>query len=99
VCELYEQSLLAQRNEPLTRQACANNYQRLIYEYYPHYPAVRRAAQARIQGLGGSTAQAHATPLFKQVNRLLGWRLSKRLQNFVYRYKLNPASWRTTYHY
>ncbi len=93
VCQSYEKSLLQARNDAQTRQACANNYQRLIYEYYPQHPEIRAAAAARVQALGGSTARPFATPAFRVLNGLVGWRLSKQLQNFVYQYGLNPASW------
>jgi glycosyltransferase involved in cell wall biosynthesis len=93
VCQSYEKSLLQARNDAQTRLACANNYQRLIYEYYPQYPAVQQAAAARVQALGGSTAKPFATPAFRVLNKVVGWRLSKQLQNFVYQYGLNPASW------
>lgn len=95
VCELYEQHLLARRADEATRRACANNFQSLVYEYYPHYPEVLRAAEARIKALGGSTVQPRISPLFGKLSRVLGWKLSKRIQNFVYQYKLNPAAWRT----
>ena len=93
VCQLYEKNLLAARNTPQTRLACANNYQRLIYEYYPAYAEIRHQAAARIQALGGSTARPHSTPAFQLVNKVLGWQLTKRLQDLVYHYKLNPAAW------
>lgn len=93
VCLAYEAALLRVRDDAQTRQACANNYQRLIFEYYPLYPQMRQTAAERIRALGGSTAVPFATPAFRKLNSLLGWRLSKRLQNFVYQYGLNPASW------
>lgn len=93
VCESYEKSLLQARNDAHTRLACANNYQRLIYGDYPQYPAVRAVAAARVQALGGSTARPFATPAFRVLNGLIGWRMSKYLQNFVYQYGLNPAAW------
>ncbi|MGI4824207.1 MAG: glycosyltransferase family A protein [Janthinobacterium lividum] len=93
VCQSYEASLLAQRDTAQTRLACANNYQRLIYEYYPQYPAVRQLAAARVRALGGSTARPFSTPMFRVLDKLLGWQLSKRAKNFVYHQGLNPAAW------
>jgi len=93
VCQSYEKNLLAARDSAETRRACANNYQRLIYEYYPEHAEVRGQAAARVQALGGSTARPHSTPAFRLVDKVLGWQLSKRLQDVVYRYKLNPAAW------
>lgn len=93
VCQAYETTLLAHQNTPRTRRACANNYQRFIYEYYPHYPEARQLAAARVRALGGSTAPPPSTPLFHLLDKVVGWQMSKRLQNFVYYYRLNPASW------
>lgn len=94
VCQSYEKNLLTRYDNVRVRQACANNYQRMIYEYYPLHSAVRQRAVTRIKELGGSNAKPPGTPLFQLVNKVLGWRLSKRLQNIVYQYKLNPASWK-----
>lgn len=96
VCQAYEAHVLARRDDAVSRQACANNYQRLIYEYYPEYHKVRRVAAARILALGGSTAKPPSTPLFRLVDKLLGWQLSKRLQRFVYEHKLNPTAYKAT---
>jgi hypothetical protein len=93
VCQSYEANLLAQREDAHTRLACANNYQRIIYDYYPHYPAVRKLAAARVRALGGSTAKPFSTPIFRILDKLLGWQLSKRAKNFVYQQGLNPAAW------
>ena len=93
VCEAYEHTLRAVRDDASTRQGCANQYQRFIYEYYPLYPALRQAAATRVKALGGSTARPFSTPAFRILERFLGWRLSKRAQNFIYQKGLNPASW------
>lgn len=94
VCESYERHLLQRRRDAETMLACANNYQRLIYDVYPNYESITAQAAAHVVSLGGSSAKPTSTPLFKAVDKVLGWKLSKRLQNIVYRYKLNPASWR-----
>lgn len=93
VCQAYEDALLGYQNTEHTRIACANNYQRIVYEYYPLHSAVCQSAETRVRELGGSNAKPYGTPLFQLVNKLLGWRLSKRLQNIVYQHKINPASW------
>ena len=93
VCQAYEATLLSYRNTEHTRLACANNYQRVVYEYYPLHSAICQRAATRVRELGGSNAKPQVTPLFQLVNKLLGWRLSKRLQDIVYKHKVNPASW------
>ena len=97
VCQAYEALVLARRDDAVTRQACANNYQRLIYEYYPGHATVREAAAARVLALGGSTAKPHSTPIVRLVDKVLGWRLSKQVQQFVYKHKLNPSARKTNF--
>jgi hypothetical protein len=92
VCQLYENHVLAHLNNAVTRQACANNYQYLVYEYYPYYPEIRAEASRRVAALGGSSVKPVSTPWFKLVDLLLGWKASKRLQLKVYGLGLNPAS-------
>ena len=94
VCQLYEKHLLERLDTQATRQACANNFQRFIYEHYPTHQELIKIAIKHVQKLGGSTVKPLSTPLFKVADRLIGWKLSKILQNFVYKYKLNPAAWR-----
>jgi hypothetical protein len=94
VTRLYEQHLLARRADAAARQVCANMYQAFIYEYYPAFPELRAAAAARVQALGGSSAAPSSTPLFRKLDALVGWRLSKRIQHVVYQFGLNPAAWK-----
>jgi glycosyltransferase involved in cell wall biosynthesis len=93
VCELYEKHLLEKLDTQVTRQACANNFQRFIYEHYPAYQELIGIATKHIQKLGGSTVKPLSTPLFRVADTLIGWKLSKILQNFIYKHKLNPAAW------
>jgi glycosyltransferase involved in cell wall biosynthesis len=93
VCQLYEEHLLKKLNTPVTRQACANNFQRFVYEHYPAYPELIQIATEHVQKLGGSTVKPLSTPLFKVADSLIGWKFSKILQSYVYKYKLNPAAW------
>jgi glycosyltransferase involved in cell wall biosynthesis len=94
VCESYERSLLNTLDNFETRRACANNYQRLIYESYPEYPEIINEASRKIKALGGSNAKPHSTPFFRLFDIFFGWRLSKLIQKFVYDNGMNPASWR-----
>lgn len=94
VARLYEQHLLARRSDAAARQVCANMYQAFIYEYYPAYPELRAVAAARVKALGGSSVAPASTPLFRKLDALVGWRLSKRVQQVIYRLGLNPAAWK-----
>ncbi|MGI4885362.1 MAG: glycosyltransferase family 2 protein [Janthinobacterium lividum] len=95
VCLLYETHLLGKLDTELTRRACANNFQRFIYEHYPLHKELREVADDHVRKLGGSTVKPISTPLFKIIDELVGWKVSKKMQDFIYQHKLNPASWRT----
>jgi glycosyltransferase involved in cell wall biosynthesis len=67
-------------NSPRTRHACANRFQRLIYDIYPNYPSLLCEIEAEIQRLGGADLTPVGSPLFQKTATLLGWKFAKRLQ-------------------
>lgn len=79
------QNLLSFDNNALTRQVCANVFQRFIYEVYPAVPELRKQAQQQVKILGGSTEKPMGGPLFKILNRFLGWQTAKTLKEWLYR--------------
>lgn len=92
--EMREKHLLTRRQDVHARGAAADLYQRFIYRFYPMYPELLQEAALQVAELGGSGAQPASTPAFKVLDRLLGWRFSKRIQEFVYKHGLNPAAWK-----
>jgi glycosyltransferase involved in cell wall biosynthesis len=75
--------LLGLRNDPAAKQSCANLLQDFIYMYYPGYPDLRAAMEVKIAELGGSVLQPDGPPRFKQLRRVLGWRLARRIQRMA----------------
>ncbi len=80
--QLDQMHLFQQENSTRTRRACANRLQRLLYDLYPNEPELRLAIEIEIQQLGGSNLSPVGSPLFQQLARILGWKLTKRLQNW-----------------
>ena len=85
--------LLNKRSDHRAREACANMLQDFIYTYYPEHPDLRVEMARRVAELGGSNLQADGPPRFKQLQKLTGWKLARRIQQLAYRtgYKPTPA--------
>lgn len=80
--QLDQAHLLTQENSPRTRRACADRFQRLMYDLYPHHPDLQQEIEAAIQQLGGSDQVPVGSPLFQRMSAILGWKLAKRLQGW-----------------
>lgn len=81
--------LLKRENSAEMRRLCANRYQGWVYTIYPHYPDLVKRTEQKIASLGGSSIKMKSGIFFNVVRELIGWRLAKRMQLLVYRYKLN----------
>ncbi len=75
--------LLKLEDSPRTRHAAATMLQRFIYELYPTRPELAMAAVTRVQQLGGSDLQPEGGPVRRNLARLIGWKLTKRLHNLT----------------
>ncbi|MGI0488919.1 glycosyltransferase family 2 protein [Pantanalinema rosaneae CENA516] len=80
--QLDQTHVLNQEHSPRTRRACANRWQRLVYDLYPHYPNLLCAIETEIQQLGGADLPPVGSPLFQQAAAILGWQTAKRLQGW-----------------
>lgn len=78
--ELGTNNLLAKENSLKTRKACANLFQRFIYEFYPDNYSLLIKANDKIIDWGGSDTIPDGSSLFKFMKRLVGWKLAKRFQ-------------------
>ncbi len=72
--------LLAQEDSLRTRRACADRFQRLIYDIYPNLPDLQQDIEAEIQALGGTNLSPVGSSLFQSAAAVLGWKFAKRLQ-------------------
>lgn len=77
--DLKSQYLLTHTTDPKARQALARGYMERAVQAYPAYPAVTRAAEARIRQLGG-TAYRPTLGGWKGelLGHLLGWKAARR---------------------
>jgi glycosyltransferase involved in cell wall biosynthesis len=83
--QLTVDRLLERENSPRTRRACAIQLQHVVYESYPRVPAERAAAERRIREFGGSEVQPATGPWRRKLQRLIGWKATKRLHDWAYR--------------
>lgn len=82
--ELTGERLLAREDSPRTRGAYAAQLQRLVYESYPRMAPERRSAARRIKELGGTSVRPEAGARHRLVQRLVGWKLAKRLYDVLH---------------
>lgn len=80
--QLDQTHVLNQENSLRTRRACANRWQRLVYDLYPRYPDLLVAIETEIHQLGGANLPPVGSPLFQQAATILGWQTAKRLQGW-----------------
>lgn len=77
--------ILAVEDSPRTRLACANRFQRFIYDTYPNFPILLKKAETNIEKMGGADIQPTGGSLFKIAIFFLGWKKAKKLQRLVYK--------------
>jgi len=80
--QLDRTHLLSLENSPRTRRTCANRFQRLVYDIYPHHPELVNEIESEIEKLGGTDLSPIGSPLFQQVATVVGWKLAKRMQSW-----------------
>lgn len=81
--ELCAQHLLAAEDGPQVRATLADHFQRLVYETYPGAPNLSRRAAARAADFGGSTLRPQMGRRQAAVSRILGWKLTSRLRDWL----------------
>ena len=83
--DLGTRALLVRENSERIRRISADRFQSWLFQFYPHFPDLVDAAEARIQELGGSSLQMQGGRLLKILRPVIGWKGVRRLQNLVYR--------------
>lgn len=73
--------MLARRSDAAARVSCANVLQDFIYSYYPQHSDLRSELSRRIHELGGSNLLPDGPPRFLKLQKLIGWKAAKRIQN------------------
>ena len=77
--ELVESRLLEAEDSPRTRQALADHWQHLSYEFYPDAPALFEVAAQRAEKLGGSEVPPPLGSKQQWLARFIGWKLTRQL--------------------
>jgi glycosyltransferase involved in cell wall biosynthesis len=84
--ELIEHHLLAAEDAPRTRRACANYYQRFLYDFFPAPCELMCTAAARVAELGGTDLDRPAMgPRTAALARFIGWKNVQRLKHWLHR--------------
>jgi glycosyltransferase involved in cell wall biosynthesis len=78
--DLCAQHLLAHADNPRTRRACADLFQRLAFAIYPDCPELVRQCEAKASAYGGSDQRPGGGRGFQLIARLVGWKFAQRLQ-------------------
>jgi len=76
--------MLAHENSFRVKSLLANMFFVRYYEMYPRYHDLGLKHKKRIRNLGGSSLKIQGGTVFTNMNRLLGWRLSKRIKEIIY---------------
>jgi glycosyltransferase involved in cell wall biosynthesis len=85
-CELCTNHLLAKEDSPRTRRACANAFQRIVYDVYPDLKDLAQQAEAKVRSLGGSNILPPSGFLLRLLSKVVGWKRAKIIQKFIYSY-------------
>jgi glycosyltransferase involved in cell wall biosynthesis len=83
--QLTADRLLARENSARTRRATATALQHVVYGAYPAARGARQAAEARIRSLGGTDLQPYTGPWRRPLQKIIGWKATKRLHDWWHR--------------
>ncbi|MBC7507634.1 MAG: glycosyltransferase family 2 protein, partial [Ferruginibacter sp.] len=78
--QLGVSQILRTRNDAITRQACANTYQRWSFQFYPKYKIMYEELQQEITKLGGSNTPIIGGRVFLMMSKVVGWKNVKKLK-------------------
>jgi len=72
--------LLAKRQDPAARLACANMCQHMIYDIYPQHADLAERLRRRVEECGGADITPSGGWYFGKLKHVIGWKLARRLQ-------------------
>jgi len=79
--ELISQYLLEYKDSPEARLACANTFQKYIYDVYPNVPHLLDVAKQRVKEFGGSSLKPEtAGKIHKFLVHTIGWKAAQRIR-------------------
>ena len=83
--QLGTQLLLARENSGRIRRIAADRFQSWLFQFYPRFPDLVIAAEARIHEMGGSSMPMRGGRLLELLMPIIGWKGIRRLQDVAYR--------------
>lgn len=83
VCRLVASATLAREDSPRVRHACAMNHLRFALHAWPYAQDLAELSLAEAKRLDATARMPSAGPRFNLVSRLFGWRLARRLQQWL----------------
>ncbi len=83
--DLGTRALLERENSERIRKIAADRFQSWLFQFYPQFPDLVAAAEARIEELGGSSWQMQGGRLLKLLQPILGWKGVRQLQTLACR--------------
>ncbi|MFC0514567.1 glycosyltransferase family 2 protein [Mucilaginibacter angelicae] len=75
--------LLEFSSSPEVKKIAADCFQRFIYSFYPRQPVLVEQAVIKVKQLGGSSLPFPAGGYTQIMARLLGWKMTRRIKNFL----------------
>lgn len=82
------ENLLLANPGPKALEACANVWQRLIYDLYPEYPELVKAAQHKVTKFGGSSLKFVSGGKSAIIAGVFGWKTVKLLKHLPRKFQL-----------
>jgi glycosyltransferase involved in cell wall biosynthesis len=66
-----------------SRQACVTFLRNRLIYYYPEQPEMLNEMYALAEQLGGTLSKPPLLPHYEMMGKILGWKMAKRLQDFI----------------
>jgi glycosyltransferase involved in cell wall biosynthesis len=90
--ELGTAALLEREDSPRARRACADVFQEWAYAAYLEEESVFRRLEARVAAVGGSRLRMQGGRAFRILDRVVGWKVAKRLKVLAHRHGFGHVS-------
>lgn len=90
--QLCAAHLTAAADNPHTRKAAANLLQQFVYDAYPDFPDLVAEAERGISSYGEPSVKPAGPPRFRVLNRLLPWKIARRLERTTASLGLSKSS-------
>jgi len=86
VAESFEKEMLSFKDTKTIKQAVAQNYYRVLYEFYPKYPQIIKAAKQHLKSLEVRYIPEVGSENFKMMVSLIGFYNALRVKSFQLKY-------------